>query len=274
MRGRIPTISGGEQDALFRSRLAKGAAVLSTDEPGKAVTPPRGGIQPSVSRCSDMKAASCRRFRVAVSCVFPRTISRWRMAISASISPAVLLEMEKISARIPVALAAPGIVLDHPTGPHSGQRESFREIMDDGRMRQTRSRSCRLSVIDRMVDLIADQLNFTRRGELVQAVQFRIADRCASGIVGTVDQNQLGISIHQLLDLVEIDTEIVLLPNTVVANLDPKGFGQSGKWRIAGSRQDNVGARFRGQPKQNQQSLRGASYDLDRRRRSHPASRR
>src|SRR2546427_8551832 len=29
---------------------------------GKAVSPPRGGIQPSVSRCSDMKEASCRRF--------------------------------------------------------------------------------------------------------------------------------------------------------------------------------------------------------------------
>src|SRR5437660_888425 len=30
MRGRIETIPGGEQDALFRGRLAKGAAVLST----------------------------------------------------------------------------------------------------------------------------------------------------------------------------------------------------------------------------------------------------
>jgi len=84
--------------------------------------------------------------------------------------------------------------------------------MDDGRMRQAGSRSCRLSMIDRVVHLIANKLNFTRRCELVQAVQFRIANRCASGIVGTVNQNQLGISIRQLLDLLEIDTEVVLLP--------------------------------------------------------------
>lgn len=36
MRGRVPAIPGRKQDALFRSRLAKGAAVLSTDEPGKS----------------------------------------------------------------------------------------------------------------------------------------------------------------------------------------------------------------------------------------------
>jgi len=62
---------------------------------GNAVIPPRGGIQPNVSRCSVMKASSCRRFCVAVSCVFPRTVSRWRIATSASISPAVLFEIEK-----------------------------------------------------------------------------------------------------------------------------------------------------------------------------------
>src|ERR1700692_381524 len=135
--------------------------------------------------------------------------------------------------------------------------------MDDCRMRQTGGRSCRLSMIDRVVDLIADKLNLTRCCELVQAVQFRIANRGASGIVGTVDQNQLGISIHQLLDLAEIDTEVVLLPNSIVASLDPKRFGQGGKGRIAWLRQDNVGSGFRGQPHQNKQCLRGAGYDLN-----------
>jgi hypothetical protein len=36
-----------------------------------------------------------------------------------------------------------------------------------------------------------------------------------------------------LLDLIEIEAEVVLLANRVAANLDPKRFGQSGKWRIA-----------------------------------------
>src|SRR5271169_6665413 len=110
--------------------------------------------------------------------------------------------------------------------------------MDDGGMRQTGSRSGRLSMIDGVEHLIANELNFARRRELVQAVQFRIANRGASRVVGTVEQNQLGISIHQLLDLVKIDTEVVLLPKSVVASLDPKGFGQGGKGWIAGLRQD------------------------------------
>ena len=60
--------------------------------------------------------------------------------------------------------------------------------MDDGCMWQTGSRFCRLSMIDGMVNLVADQLNSARRGELVQVVQFRIGDGCAGGIVGTVNQ--------------------------------------------------------------------------------------
>ncbi len=74
--------------------------------------------------------------------------------------------------------------------------------MDHCRMWQTGSRSGRLAavagMIDRVVDLIADQLNSVRRCELVQAVQLRIAERGASGTVGTVHQNQLGVSIRQL----------------------------------------------------------------------------
>src|ERR1700756_2150365 len=123
--------------------------------------------------------------------------------------------------------------------------------MDDGGMRQTCGRSSRLSMVDRVENLVADKLNFTRGGEVVQAVEFRIANRAASGIVRAVNQNQFGISIHQLLDLIEIDTEVVFLAKGVVANLDAKGFGQGGKWRIARLRQDDVRSGFRGQPKQN-----------------------
>ena len=43
----------------------------------------------------------------------------------------------------------------------------------------------------------------------------------------------------------------------------PKRLGQGRERRIAGLRQDDVGSGFRGQPKQNQESLRGAGYDLD-----------
>lgn len=131
--------------------------------------------------------------------------------------------------------------------------------MDNGRMRQTGSRSGRLSAIHRMIDrvvnLIANQLNSTRCRELVQVVEFRIADRGASRIVRTVHQNQLGISIHQLFDLLEIDMEAVLLANRVVANPDPKRLGQRGKRRIARLGQNNVRSSLRRQPKENKQRL-------------------
>jgi hypothetical protein len=61
--------------------------------------------------------------------------------------------------------------------------------MDDSGMGQTGSRFRRVAMVDRVVDLIADKLNFARRCELVQAVQFRVTNRGAGRIVRTVDQD-------------------------------------------------------------------------------------
>src|SRR6516164_1696421 len=57
---------------------------------GNAVMPPRGGIQQSTSRCSSMNCSRSLRFRVAVSCALPSTMSRLRIATSERISPVVL----------------------------------------------------------------------------------------------------------------------------------------------------------------------------------------
>jgi hypothetical protein len=61
--------------------------------------------------------------------------------------------------------------------------------MDDSGMGQTGSRFRRVAMVDRVVDLIADKLNFARRCELVQAVQFCVTNRGAGRIVRTVDQD-------------------------------------------------------------------------------------
>ena len=135
--------------------------------------------------------------------------------------------------------------------------------MDDGRVGQAGSGFCRVAVIDGVVDLVADEVDSARRGEVVQVVQLRIGDRGTGGIVGTVNQNQLGIPIREVLDFVEIDAEVVLLANRVEASLEPKRLGQGGEGRIAGLRQDDVGSGFRGQPEQNKKSFRGAGDDLD-----------
>src|SRR5271156_698126 len=103
-------------------------------------------------------------------------------------------------------------------------------------MGQAGSRSHSLSaaarMINRVVNLIANQLNITRRGELVQIVQLGITDGRSRRIMRTINQHQLSISIHQPLDLIKIDAEIVILANLVVASLDSKRFGQSRKRRI------------------------------------------
>ncbi len=120
MRGRIPTISGGEQDALFRSRLAKSAAVLSTDEPwesGHSATrrnPAQRLAMVGHERGKLPKIPSCGFLRSPENDV-PVAHRNLRQHFSGSI-----VRNGKNGARIPVALAALGIMLDHPTGPHPG----------------------------------------------------------------------------------------------------------------------------------------------------------
>src|SRR5579864_7480716 len=65
----------------------------------------------------------------------------------------------KVGACGPVLLAALGVVLDYPSGAHSRNRKCFRKIGDYRGMWQARRRSRLPSVVDRMVHLIAYQLD-------------------------------------------------------------------------------------------------------------------
>jgi len=56
----------------------------------------------------------------------------------------------------------------------------------------------------------------------MQAIQFRIADRGARGIVRAVDQDQFGIPIREFLDFLHVEAEAVFLSNCVVARLKPQ----------------------------------------------------
>ena len=82
-------------------------------------------------------------------------------------------------------------------------------------------------------------------------------------MVRAVHQYQLGISIRQLLDFIDVKAEVVFLSKTIAASFDPKRFGQGRKWSIAWLRNDDIGFGLRGQPHQKKKSLRGAGYDLD-----------
>src|SRR5205814_5070592 len=81
-------------------------------------------------------------------------------------------------------------------------------------------------------------------------------------MVRAVHQYQLGISIRQLLDFIDVKAEVVFLSKTIAASFDPKRFGQGRKWSIAWLRNDDIGFGLRGQPHQKKKSLRVAAYDL------------
>src|SRR5258708_5613025 len=120
MRRRIPTIPRREQNSLFRRRLAKRAAVLSTDQPWENGHSPTGRnpvnrltmLGHEGGKLPQILSGSFLRFAEDNIPVSHRSL---RQHLSGSI-----VRNRKNSARIPVEFAALGIVLDHPTCPHSG----------------------------------------------------------------------------------------------------------------------------------------------------------
>src|SRR5436305_10707655 len=170
MRSLIKTIPGGEQDALFRGGLAKGAAALSALQPGKGGHAAAG--RNPAKRLSMLGHEGIKLAKILGGGLLgfrKNGIAVAHCDLRQNFACGIVGNGE-IGARIPVTLAALEVMLDDPTRPDSGQRKSFREIMDNGRMRQPGSRFGRAPMIDRVVDLFADKLNSPRGRELVQAI--------------------------------------------------------------------------------------------------------
>ena len=166
---------------------------------GKAVMPPCGGIQPSTSRWSDIKRS--KKLEVSngdfpglaehnvtfADCDFRKNFSRGGVAD------------REVGARVPVLLAALGVVLDHPSCAHAGNRKCLRQVGDHGGVRQPRRRFRLPSVVDGMVDLVTHQLDSALGGEVVQGFHFVIADGRARGVVRAVNQDELGPRVDESL---------------------------------------------------------------------------
>src|SRR5690348_17819829 len=65
----------------------------------------------------------------------------------------------EVGACSPVLLATPGVMLDHPSRPHTGNRKRLRQVGNYSRVRQACRRPRLPSVVDRMVNLITHQLD-------------------------------------------------------------------------------------------------------------------
>src|SRR5438874_4289071 len=129
---------------------------------------------------------------------------------------------------VPIALSMFLIMLNHPSDGHTKEWKGLREIVNYSGMRQTGCRLCRLSMVNRMIYLVADELDSTRGGELVQALQLGIGDGRPGRSVRTVDENQLRITVSEPLDLFHIDLEFFLVWIGVLGSLISKGSGRAG----------------------------------------------
>src|SRR3954463_1513826 len=125
MRRRIETISRGEQNPLFRGRLAKRAAVLSADQPRKrgrstARMDPSKRLPMLGHECLKLpKVCRCSLLRFAEDDV-PATHCNFCQHFSSTI-----VGDGEDGARIAILLASFVIVLDHPPRPDPGKRKSL-----------------------------------------------------------------------------------------------------------------------------------------------------
>src|SRR5881396_2127441 len=82
------------------------------------------------------------------------------------------------------------------------------------------------SVIDRVIDLVANQLDATLGRELVQSLHLGVADGGAGRVMRAVYQDQLRLRIGETLDLVHIDPKTVFPTHAVVAQLEAERLGK------------------------------------------------
>src|SRR6202171_5899369 len=170
----------------------------------------------------------------------------------------------EVGARSPILLAALGVVLDHPSRAHAGNRKCLRQVGDHGGVLQARRRFRLPSVVDGMVDLVTHQLDSALGGEVVHGFHFGVADGRARRVVRAVDQNKLGLRVGELLDFVGVDAEAILAAHAIKAGFQAKRFRERRESREYRQRDDYVRAGPGGPPHQGHERLGGARDDLHR----------
>ena len=138
MRGRIEAIAGSQQDSTLSRSLAKRAVVLSAHQPGE-------------------RGHAALRWNPAeyVAMVRHEALEKLEVSGGGFLGPAEHdvtfadcnfrknfpgggVADREVGARVPVLLAALGVVLDHPSRAHAGNRKCLRQVRDHGGVRQAR----------------------------------------------------------------------------------------------------------------------------------------
>ena len=119
VRGGIPAIPGGKQDAVFCGGLAEGAAIFSAEQPGeRGHAAARRNPAKRVAVLGHERRKQPKILRGGLLGLAEDDAAIAHGNLGQHFSGSVVGNRE-IGARIPVELAALGIVLDHPAGAHS-----------------------------------------------------------------------------------------------------------------------------------------------------------
>ena len=129
-------------------------------------------------------------------------------------------------------------------------------------MRQTRRRLEQPSVVNGMVDLVADQLDSALDGEVVQGLHFVVGNGRARGMVRAVRQDQLRLRIGEPHDLGGINPETVLPPHAIKTRFQSERFRERRERSESRQRQNHVSSGVGSQPHDRKQRLGRASHDL------------
>jgi len=94
----------------------------------------------------------------------------------------------------------------------------------------------------------------------VEGVEVGVGEGGAGGVVGIVDEDELGVLVGEAFDLVDVDGEVIFFADGVGAGLDAEGFGEGGEGGVAGLGEDDVGAGLGCEPHEDEESF-GCSGD-------------
>ena len=118
-------------------------------------------------------------------------------------------------------------------------------------------------MVNRMVDLVADELDSALDGELVERGKLFIAESRARGIVRRVDEQDSRVGVGELLDFVEVNSELIFAGLMVKADFEPEAPWDFIEARETQRRHENIGAGFGGESEEKEKGLGRPSCDLD-----------
>src|SRR5262249_17994681 len=181
MRGCIEAIARDQQDSALGGGLAERASVLFTRQPGE------GGHAALWRNPTEVLAMA--RHEALQELEVPgggflglaeNDVTFADCDLGKNLSGGAVADRE-VGTRGPVLLAAPGVVLNHPSRAHACNRKCLRQVGDHGGVRQARRRFRWPSMVDGMVNLVTHQLDPALGSEVVQGFHFAVADGRARG---------------------------------------------------------------------------------------------